>query len=409
MNILFIHGNYPAQFRQLLEVLGEQRQHDIRFLTCRRDHNQHPITGVQAITFDDIEGSICSPHALVNTTDQAIRRGELIQSKLLELAQSGFVPKLVFVHAGNGLSSLIKQLIPNCVLVNYFEWYFSADCSKVLLAKDDIGTRNMVSLRNLLSEHELIHCDAAVIPTQWQASRFPRLLQPKLEVVFDGIDTGYFQPPVGDLSTSDLVLEGEYDQLHVKSGEFLLSYATRGMEPLRGFPEFMRALPAVLKNTPQLKILIGGRDRSAYGAPAPTHNGSWKKKILDELGEFEGHERIVFTGLMNYGNYLKMLQRTNLHCYFTKPYVTSWSLFEAASCGTPILTNTGEATTGTLPINTKRALSWEEVEDPTVLADRISRLICMNEPRHTYLPAKFERGFCRQAWQGVINRALQKR
>ena len=39
-----------------------------------------------------------------------------------------------------------------------------------------------------------------------------------------------------------------------------------------------------------------------------------------------------------------MLWRTDLHCYFTRPYVTSWGLFEAAACGTRLVVSEGEAT-----------------------------------------------------------------
>ena len=36
MNILFIHGNYPAQFRVLATELGRQDIHDVRFLSARK-------------------------------------------------------------------------------------------------------------------------------------------------------------------------------------------------------------------------------------------------------------------------------------------------------------------------------------------------------------------------------------
>ena len=64
----------------------------------------------------------------------------------------------------------------------------------------------------------------------------------------------------------------------------------------------MKALPELLDRIPKLKVIMGGRD-GAYGAIAPTHNGSWKKKMLDELPSLRNHTRVVFTGLMSYENY----------------------------------------------------------------------------------------------------------
>ena len=62
--------------------------------------------------------------------------------------------------------------------------------------------------------------------------------------------------------------------LLLKPGERILSYATRGMEPLRGFPEFMRMLPARMERFDDLQVVIAGRDRVAYSYQAPSHGGS---------------------------------------------------------------------------------------------------------------------------------------
>ena len=94
---------------------------------------------------------------------------------------------------------------------------------------------------------------------------------------------------------------------------------------------------------------MGGRDRSAYGAIAPTHNGSWKKKMLDELPSLRNHTRVVFTGLMSYENYRLVLHRTDLHCYFTA-ICYQLEPFQSSSMWSPTITNRSEATTGTIDI-----------------------------------------------------------
>jgi len=409
MNILFIHSNYPGQFRGLAEAFGSQGVHDVRFLTARKDPQNHPIAGLRVEHFEDVEASACHPDLLLNSTEQAIRRGAVIQGRLIEMARSGFVPRLVLVHGGNGLGLLIKALIPDCTLIGLFEWYFSDLSAEVLLNRQDLEARNMVGLRNLVTEREILSCDAGVVPTAWQVNQFPALLRSKLEVIFEGIDTHFFQPAADPSSLASTTISGETGSLSVASDELLLTYATRGMEPLRGFPEFMRALPAVLQALPQLKVLIGGRDRCAYSYPASSHGGSWKEQLLDELGTFEGRDRIQFTGLLSYGEYLKMLQRTDLHCYFTRPYVTSWSLFEAAACGAPVLTNAAAATTGTIEPPAGSPLSTTPLEPDAMAEAIVSRLQPANrKPRHSYLQETFRREACAQQWEALLNRTLQQ-
>ena len=405
MKILFIHGNYPGQFHWLAAALGRQGQHEVRFLTARADAASILIAGVQVELYEDLGDQVAGVGPLLASTAAAIQRAAVIEARLLEIAQQGFVPQLVVLHGGNGLGLLIKTLIPDCRLVGYFEWYFQPDGAELLLGRADRLTRNMVHLRNMAISQELLHCDTAVVPTAWQAQQFPEALRPLLTQIFDGVDGSVFQPPANPLRNWPLSLEGEAGAITVAANQPLLTYATRGMEPLRGFPEFLRALPAVLAAQKDLQVVIAGRDRSAYGAPAPSHSGSWKEMVLAELGEFPGRKRIAFIGLIPRGGYRQMLQRTNLHCYFSQPYVTSWSLFEAVACGAPVLTNPGETTTGTLPGVLNRTVPLNSGAEAMATA----MLAGLRKPELPGpLPAWLWRQQSEQSWQLLLNRCLHQ-
>ena len=54
------------------------------------------------------------------------------------------------------------------------------------------------------------------------------------------------------------------------------------IEPMRGFPTFMRALPSLLKGHP-IQVVIGG-DEVSY-SNAPGDGRSWRDVLLEELGE----------------------------------------------------------------------------------------------------------------------------
>ena len=61
--------------------------------------------------------------------------------------------------------------------------------------------------------------------------------------------------------------------------------------------------------------------------------------MLEELkGELD-LSRLHFTGLLPYGELVQLFRRSDLHCYFTRPYVVSWGVFQAAACGARLLVN----------------------------------------------------------------------
>ena len=164
------------------------------------------------------------------------------------------------------------------------------------------------------------------------------MFRDKIKVIFDGVNGDFFKPEVPAVP---LLLHGEVqpEPLQFGSNDLLLTYGTRGMEPLRGFPEFMRAAAVAQNKYPELQVVVFGRDRSAYSYQCKQFKGSWKAALLDELADQLDPQRLHFTGLLTYGDLVRLFQRSDLHCYFTRPYVVSWGVFQAAACGANLLVN----------------------------------------------------------------------
>jgi len=114
------------------------------------------------------------------------------------------------------------------------------------------------------------------------------------------------------------------------SKDEVITYATRGMEAYRGFPEFMRAAAILLKKRPNLHVVIGGEDRVCYG---PQVIGTtYKEMMLKELPDLD-LSRVHFVGGLPFNEYVNLLQISSVHVYLTYPFVLSWSLLDAMSCG----------------------------------------------------------------------------
>ena len=106
------------------------------------------------------------------------------------------------------------------------------------------------------------------VATKWQKQQFPRAYHSKIEVIFDGIDTEFFKPQAHDKQNRNYPItlqdRDTKEKFEISKDTRLISYATRGMEPLRGFPEFMRSLPDFSKDIDDPQVVVAGADRRAY-------------------------------------------------------------------------------------------------------------------------------------------------
>lgn len=409
MNFLFIHGNYPAQFRHLAAAIGSESEHRVVFLTARADAEREQMAGIQIRKYQCHRNVSSNTHHYLQASEDAVLQGQAVLREVARLIEEGFVADIVIAHAGMGLGIFIKDILPESLLIGYFEWYFRKETSCHLVESFDLDTQLKAGLRNIPILQELESCDIGVVPTDWQKQQFPKAYKHKLATIFDGIDRGYFHPVAGELDlTKDIVIRNREsgESVTLIGSNRILTYATRGMEPLRGFPEFMKTLPALLQSDPDLQVVVAGADRRAYSYDAPSHKGSWKAHMLDELGNFTGRDRVFFSGLLTYNDYRNLLWRSNLHCYLTRPYVTSWSLFEAAACGANLAVSRGQATAG---IVEEESVLWVDLDDIETLTNSLERGLS-NPRRSAKIKEGYDLGTSIQKWGSLINEVVtQKR
>jgi glycosyltransferase involved in cell wall biosynthesis len=324
MNILFLHQNFPAQFRHLATVLARQQGNQVVFLTAAE---RGEIPGVKKLLFKPSREVNPATHHYLKGMERSVLEGQAAYRTGIALKQQGFRPDLVYGHSGWGSPMFMKDLFPKSPLMCYFEWFYHAhgadsDFDPAVEVTADEECRLRISNAAILND--LYSCDFGLSPTQWQKSQFPREYAQKIAVLHDGVDTDYFRPLVQNklsLPTLDLDLQEHRE---------IVTYVARGMEPYRGFPQFMETLAILQKRRPGLQAIIVGADRVAYGKPLPGGK-SYKELMLERLPL--DLSRIHFTGLLPYSEYLKVLQASSVHVYLTRPFVLSWSMLEAMSAG----------------------------------------------------------------------------
>ncbi|WP_169566628.1 glycosyltransferase family 4 protein [Sneathiella limimaris] len=322
MKVLFLHNNFPAQYRHVARALARDKSNQVVFASHRAVER---IPGVANLVYKPHRQTRKETHHYLRSTETAVINGQSLFRAALELKQKGFIPDIVCAHSGWGPSLYIKDVFPNCRLLSYFEWYYHAlgsDADFLKEAKISFDDQSRIRTKNLPVLMDLAHCDWGQVPTRFQQSQFPDVFKSKMSVLHDGVDTDYFKPD----PNARLKLE----KLNLSEADEILTYATRGMEPYRGFPEFMRAAARLMKERPNLQVVVVGEDRVAYGKKLP-EGESYKKRMLEEL-DFD-ESRLHFTGLLPYKDYVKVLQASTVQAYLTVPFVLSWSLIESLSCG----------------------------------------------------------------------------
>lgn len=324
MRFLFLHSSFPGQFLHLAHYLGASG-HQVAFLTLRNDGGELP--GVKRITYQPARNPSVQTHHYLRGLERAVLEGQAAYQTAAKLKEQGFVPDAVIGHSGWGSTLYMKDLFPQSALLSYFEWYYRAHGTDAEFGPDEhlnaddecrIRTKNSPILLDLYS------CDAGLSPTYWQHSQFPPEYAAKIKVIHDGVNTEACKPQPG----SKLVLP--HIGLDLSDAREIITYVGRGMEPYRGFPQFMQAVAEVQRRRPHCHVVLVGGDGVFYGT-APSEGKSWKDKMLEELPL--DRNRLHFTGYLNRPDFLTVLQASTVHVYLTRPFVLSWSMLEAMSCG----------------------------------------------------------------------------
>ncbi|MGL4310327.1 MAG: glycosyltransferase family 4 protein [Paracoccaceae bacterium] len=327
MRILFVHQNFPGQFLHLAPALAK-RGHEVLALTDAS--NERP----------DLIRTVRYRHKQEKVDPAATRlgrnfttmgdRGVTVARVCLQLRdKEGYVPDVIFGHSGWGETLFLKEVWPKAKLIVYAEFYYRGTGLDVgfdpEMGKAGFDQVMIAQARAAHLAQSVIHADAALSPTQWQASTHPPLLRQSISVIHDGVDTAKVAP---DTQASVTLPDGRI----LRAGDEVLTFVNRNLEPYRGYHTFMRALPDVLAARPNAQVVIVGGDGISYGnAPAP--GKTWKDIFLDEVKGRLDLSRVHFLGRVPYPAFLSLLQVSRVHAYLTVPFVLSWSMLEAMAAG----------------------------------------------------------------------------
>lgn len=330
MKLLFVHQNFPGQFLHLAPEM-QRLGHDVRALTDATNLKTSPVP-ILRYTHKPQDVDAKATRLGRNFT-QMSDRGVSVARHARRMRAEGYVPDVIYGHSGWGETLFLKEVWPEAKLLVFAEFYYrgvGADTGFDPEFQAQGFDQVMISQsRAAYLAQALVHADAGVSPTEWQASTHPPVLRRQLEVIFDGVDCDRLAPnPQARFTLPD----GRV----LARGDEVLTFVNRNLEPYRGCHIFLRALPEVLAARPNAQVVIVGETGVSYGT-APKGGGTWKDLILAEVKDRIDLNRVHFTGKLPYDRLVDLIHVSRVHAYLTYPFVLSWSMVETMAAGTLVI------------------------------------------------------------------------
>ena len=323
MNLLFVHQNFPGQFKHLAPALAKAGHH-VKALAI----DGAGLPGIDTLRYRPTRSSTTNMHPWAADFETKVIRGEACAAAAVRLKAAGFVPDVIVTNPGWGESLFLKDVWPQARMLALIEFFYAArglDCDfDPEFAKSTLANDARVRTKNANMLLALASMDHGICPTAFQRSTVPAAFHHRLSVIFDGIDTAVVRPDANAALTAG--------HRTLRAGDEIVTFVNRNLEPMRGYHVFMRALPEILRVRPKAVVVILGGDEVSYGASPPTGK-TWKQIFLDEVKADLDMSRVIFPGRIPYADYLRVLQVSACHVYLTVPFVLGWSCIEAMSAG----------------------------------------------------------------------------
>lgn len=326
MHTLFVHQNFPAQFGHIAAHLVKEHGHQCTFVS---EKTSGVYGGVERLQYRIKGGAREETHYCGRTFENQLWHSAAVMEALKN--RPDIQPDLIVGHSGF-LSTLFLRELYDAPQISYFEYFYRTKNSdmdfRTNLPEVGFAERIRSRVRNAGLLLDLDNCDAGYSPTTWQRNQLPSEYHDKIVPISDGIDTTFWKPV--ELTSRNI---GGWD---IPTDKRVVTYVSRGMESIRGFDIFMKVAKRICDERSDVVFVVVGEDRVAYGGDLRfTEGKSFKQWVLAQ-DEYDLN-RILFLGRIPPTELVRLFSLTDLHLFWTVPFVLSWSLFDALACGATVL------------------------------------------------------------------------
>ena len=326
MHVLFIHQNFPAQFRYIAPRVAQEHGWKCTFATAKASES---LPGVEKVVYTSKGGATKANHFCTQNFENCVWEAHGVYEMLKQRPE--IQPDLIVAHTGFG-SSLFLPFLYDAPIINFVELYYRPVGGDVGFRKElPVSEETLLRLqtKNAMIQADLANCDRGWTPTQYQRDFFPPEFRSKIEVIFDGIDTAIYHRR----DNPQRLINGK---LLAPPGKRIVTYVARGFEKMRGFDIFMEASRLIAEQYPDVLFVVVGKDTVHYGSDLKYFKEATYREHLLASGRYD-LSKYLFTGFVSEETLAEILSISDLHIYLTEPFIASWSMVDAMSCGVVLL------------------------------------------------------------------------
>lgn len=322
MDILFLQKTISEEFKNLATELAKNRRNKVTFITC---DERTDLANIKKMVFKPHKEGSRYVHKYLKEFEEAVILAETAIGEAIKANRAGQInPDIVFTQASSGIGILVKEGLPKAKIITYVEFFNSPTGSVYDFGENIIDDDEKAKIKcdNTQYLFDLDDCDAAIAPSEWVKNLFPKDFLNKINVIHEGVNTTLFKP---DSEAKFLVKE---TGIELTAQNEVLTFSTKGMGPLNGFPQFVEIVGKLFNSRPDLHFVIAENE--------PESNLTIEKDNYIPM-QFENmtidKSRIHFVGTLSEQEYAKMLQVSSAHLYLTYPLAFSNSCLKALSSG----------------------------------------------------------------------------
>jgi glycosyltransferase involved in cell wall biosynthesis len=333
MHVMFVHQNFPAQFRYMAPRLAKEHGWRCSFIT---EKAQGTLPGVDKYVYPLRGGATKANHICTRNFENAVAHAHSVYESIKSRADLN--PDLIVAHTGFG-SSLFLPYVFDAPIINFLEYFYHPTGQDMgFRPESPVAEMDLLRIKtkNAMILLDLMNCDRGWAPTYYQRDMFPPELQQKIDVIFDGIDTDIYHRKPNPMRR---IGEGQMIPPKYK----IVTYVARGFEMMRGFDIFMKAAKRIYEQMSDVIFVVVGTDRVHYGGDLNRiQEKSFREHVLNK--EKFDLSKFRFTGFVPEETLADILSISDLHIYLTEPFIASWSMVDAMSCGAVVLASDQKCT-----------------------------------------------------------------